>query len=48
VAQGLSNGEIGAQLFITENTVKTMMKRIFEKLNINSRAMLRQYKQTRE
>jgi len=48
VAQGLSNGEIGARLFITENTVKTMMKRIFEKLNVNSRAMLRQYMQTRE
>ena len=48
VAQGLSNGEIGARLFITENTVKTLMKRIFEKLGINSRTMLRQYMQARE
>ena len=48
VAQGLTNSEIGAQLFITQNTVKTTMKRIFEKLNINSRSMLRQYMQARE
>ena len=43
VAQGFSNSEIGEQLFITQNTVKTMMKRIFEKLGINSRTMLQQY-----
>lgn len=48
VAQGLSNKEIGARLFITQNTVKTMMKRIFEKLGIRSREMLRQYIQSRE
>jgi len=43
VAQGLSNKEIGLQLYITTNTVKTMLKRIFEKLGINSRTMLKQY-----
>jgi len=48
VAQGLSNSEIGARLFITNNTVKTMMKRIFEKLGISSREMLRQYIRSRE
>jgi LuxR family maltose regulon positive regulatory protein len=48
VAQGFSNSEIGEQLFITHNTVKTMMKRIFEKLGINSRTMLQQYIQSQE
>ncbi|MET0018265.1 LuxR C-terminal-related transcriptional regulator [Oscillibacter sp.] len=48
VSQGLSNSEIGTRLFITNNTVKTMMKRIFEKLGIRSREMLRQYIQSRE
>jgi LuxR family maltose regulon positive regulatory protein len=43
VAQGLSNKEIGLQLYITTNTVKTMLKRIFEKLGISSRTMLKQY-----
>lgn len=42
-AKGLTNKEIGEKLFITQNTVKTMLKRVFEKLEINSRAMLRQY-----
>ncbi|MEA4895414.1 MAG: LuxR C-terminal-related transcriptional regulator [Oscillospiraceae bacterium] len=48
VAQGLSNSEIGSRLYITNNTVKTMMKRIFEKLGISSREMLRQYIQSLE
>ena len=39
-AQGYSNREIGERLFITENTVKTRMKSIFQKLNVNSRAQL--------
>lgn len=43
VAQGLSNSEIGGKLYITQNTVKTMLKRIFEKLEISSRAMLKQH-----
>jgi LuxR family maltose regulon positive regulatory protein len=48
VAQGFSNIEIGQRLFITQNTVKTMMKRIFEKLGIHSRSMLQQYIQSQE
>ncbi|HWQ30799.1 MAG TPA: LuxR C-terminal-related transcriptional regulator [Negativicutes bacterium] len=39
-AEGLSNKEIGQRLFISQNTVKTQMKSIFEKLGINSRVML--------
>ena len=42
-AEGFSNKQIGERLFITQNTVKTQMKRVFEKLDINSRAMLKQY-----
>lgn len=43
VAQRLSNKEIGQQLYISENTVKTILKHIFEKLGIGSRALLKQY-----
>jgi ATP-dependent transcriptional regulator len=43
VAQGLSNKEIGQQLYISENTVKTILKHIFEKLGIGSRALLKQH-----
>ncbi len=43
VMRGMSNNEIGKSLYISENTVKTILKRVFEKLNINSRAMLKQY-----
>ena len=39
--EGLTNKEIGAELGISENTVKTQLKRIFEKLGIRSRALLR-------
>lgn len=42
-AEGYSNREIAEQLLITQNTVKTLLKRVFEKLDINSRALLRQY-----
>ena len=38
--QGYSNREIGERLFITENTVKTRMKSIFQKLNVKSRVQL--------
>ena len=48
VAQGFSNIEIGQRLYITQNTVKTMMKRIFEKLGIHSRSMLQQHIQSLE
>lgn len=40
-AEGLNNKEIGARLFISENTVKTQLKVIFKKLGINSRALLK-------
>jgi len=34
---GLSNGEIAAELVVSTNTVKTHVKSIYRKLNINSR-----------
>lgn len=40
-AAGLTNKEIGARLFISENTVKTQLKSVFEKLGVNSRALLK-------
>jgi LuxR family maltose regulon positive regulatory protein len=40
-AIGLSNKAIAEQLFISENTVKTTLKSIFEKLEIKSRAQLK-------
>jgi LuxR family maltose regulon positive regulatory protein len=41
-ASGVSNKEIGAQLFISENTVKKQLKVVFAKLGIHSRALLTQ------
>ncbi|MEM6435915.1 MAG: LuxR C-terminal-related transcriptional regulator [Cyanobacteria bacterium P01_D01_bin.115] len=38
VAQGLTNREIGAGLWITENSVKKALKRMFRKLQVSSRA----------
>lgn len=38
VAQGRTNAEIGAALWITENSVKQALKRMFRKLNVSSRA----------
>jgi DNA-binding CsgD family transcriptional regulator len=40
VAQGLTNTEIGKKLWITENTVKQALKRIFRKLEVSSRAAM--------
>jgi NarL family two-component system response regulator LiaR len=37
IAEGLSNREIGAKLFVSENTVKTHSARVFEKLGASRR-----------
>jgi PAS domain S-box-containing protein len=37
VSDGLSNREIGAELGLTENTVKSHVSRIFNKMNVKSR-----------
>ena len=37
LARGRSNKEIGTDLFISETTVKTHMRSIFNKLNVMSR-----------
>ena len=38
LAQGLSNAEIGAQLYIGETTVKTHVTRVLQKLKVRDRA----------
>ena len=40
VAKGMTNKEIGAALWITENSVKQALKRMFRKLNVSSRVEL--------
>ncbi|MEM1281613.1 MAG: helix-turn-helix transcriptional regulator [Cyanobacteria bacterium P01_H01_bin.152] len=40
VAAGQTNAEIGNQLWITENSVKQALKRMFRKLNVSSRAQM--------
>lgn len=42
-AEGFSNKGIGVRLFISENTVKTQLKSVFEKFGINSRSLLKQH-----
>jgi DNA-binding CsgD family transcriptional regulator len=37
VAQGLTNAEIGTELWITQNSVKQALKRIFRKLEVSAR-----------
>jgi DNA-binding CsgD family transcriptional regulator len=37
IAEGLSNREIGARVFISENTVKTHSSRLFDKLGVSRR-----------
>ncbi len=40
VAQGLTNAEIGIQLWISKNTVKQTLKNIFRKLDVSARAQM--------
>jgi DNA-binding CsgD family transcriptional regulator len=40
VAQGLTNAEIGTELWITHNSVKQALKRMFRKLNVSARTEL--------
>ena len=40
VASGLRNSEIAGLLHVSENTVKTHLKAIFKKLNIDRRSRL--------
>jgi ATP/maltotriose-dependent transcriptional regulator MalT len=37
VARGLSNAEIGTELFIGEATVKTHLLKVFDKLGVSDR-----------
>ena len=37
MASGLSNKEIGEKLFVSENTVKTHVSRLYEKLDVKRR-----------
>jgi DNA-binding CsgD family transcriptional regulator len=49
VALGRTNSEIGSKLWITENSVKQALKRMFRKLEVSSRAeMVAQLSATRE
>jgi len=43
VAKGKTNAEIGVMLWITENSVKQALKRMFRKLNVSSRAQMVAY-----
>lgn len=43
VADGLTNKEISKVLFISQNTIKTQLKSIFDKFGVNSRSLLKQY-----
>lgn len=40
VAQGRTNSEIGRELWITENSVKQALKRMFRKLDVSSRTTM--------
>lgn len=42
-AAGMTNSEIGKQLFISSNTVKMALKSIYTKLSINNRVLLRDH-----
>jgi DNA-binding NarL/FixJ family response regulator len=38
MCEGKSNGEIGRELYLSEDTVKTHARRLFRKLGVNDRA----------
>jgi DNA-binding NarL/FixJ family response regulator len=40
VAQGLTNREIGARLFLSEKTIETHLTRVFQKLGLRSRTQV--------
>ena len=40
VAQGQTNREVAAAMFVTENTVQTHVRHIFQKLGVRSRTEL--------
>jgi DNA-binding CsgD family transcriptional regulator len=40
IAQGLTNREIAAAMFVTGNTVQTHLRHIFQKLGVRSRTEL--------
>ena len=40
VARGLTNAEIGTELWITQNSVKQALKRLFRKLEVSSRTAM--------
>ena len=42
-ADGITNNEIGKQLYISANTVKMALKSIYTKLSINNRTLLEQH-----
>jgi DNA-binding CsgD family transcriptional regulator len=43
IAQGMSNREIAAKLFVSENTVKTHSSRVFDKLGAKRRTQVVQF-----
>ena len=40
MSQGKSNGQIGRELYLSEDTVKTHVRHIYEKVGCSSRARL--------
>jgi len=40
LAEGLTNQQIGARLFLSEKTIETHLTRVFQKLGLRSRAQV--------